>query len=108
MDSLTFYVQVDGDPDAFAERVAAECAALPHVTDAAAVAEEAERGAVEVIHEVTLTLTAAGGAVVAATTLVGQVKELLERLGVRRADVETADGNVRQVIGTPTIEKPAQ
>lgn len=107
-EQLMFYVQVSQDPAEFAERLAAQVAAVPGVLNAEADVEEHERGAIEVLNEVTLTVTAAGGVVAATGALVTQVQELLVKLKARRAEVETSDGEVRQLEVVPMNENPPQ
>jgi hypothetical protein len=106
-DQLTFYLEVEDDPADFARRVAKEVSDLPDVAGADAEAEDLRRGPVEMLHEVTLTVTAAGGTVTATSLLVTQVQELLSKLKVRRAEVETSDGQVRQLVGAPHNEDPS-
>src|SRR3954452_24984353 len=103
-DQLTFYLEVDDDPADFARRLAKEVSDLPDVARADAEVEDLRRGPIEMLHEVTLTVTAAGGMVTATGLLVTQVQELLSKLNVRRAEVETSDGQVRQLVGAPNYE----
>jgi len=105
-EQLTFYIQVEADPQEFASRLAEAVSGLPDVVRADAQAEEPMRGAVEALNEVTLTVIAAGGLVSATGTLVTQVRELLAKLNVRRADVETSDGHVQSLVAVPTSENP--
>jgi hypothetical protein len=107
-EQLTFHVQVDGDPEEFARRLAEAVSGLPDVVRADAEADEPVRGAIEALQDVTLTVTSVGGLVSATGILVTQVQELLSKFKVRRAEVETSDGHVRQLVGVPTNENPPQ
>jgi hypothetical protein len=104
---VVFYLEVAGDPEEIAARLRAEIAALDEVEAVEAQAEEPERGALETINSVTVTVTALGGAVGATTLLIDHVQRLLTRFGVQSAQVETDEG-MRQLDGEPTNEKPAQ
>lgn len=101
------YLQVDGDSEDSAARIAEQVSQLEDVEAVDVRVEEAERGGVELLNEVTLTITALGGAASAATILAASLKKLLAELGVRAAWLETDDG-MDQLVGNPRNEKPAQ
>ena len=106
---LTFYVELDTDDEAQAQELAAAVRNLEAVAAVDAHVEEPERGALEIIQSITLTVTALGGAVTATCALVNQVQQLLARFGVKSAHVETAEG-LRELSlgGEPRNENPAQ
>jgi hypothetical protein len=108
-EQLTLYVKIEGNAEAQAEQLAAAIRGLESVTEAVAQAEEPVRSGLEIIQEITVTVTALGGAVGATNVLVDQIKELLDKFRVKSAQVETKDG-LRQlpVGGAPRNEKPAQ
>ena len=108
-EQLTVFVQLPGDVSVDPERLADEIRALESVTDVVAREEEPTRTGLEVIQEVTLTITALGGAVAATGVLIDQIRAVLAKIGAKRAQVETADGlSEISVGGAPSSENPAQ
>lgn len=69
---LVVYLQTEGDVSTIADEVRAAAAELAGV-DANVDVEDVERSPVEALQSITLTLTAAGGAVGATTLLLGNV-----------------------------------
>jgi hypothetical protein len=93
-ETLTIYLEADGDVAAIADQLRA-AAELPGVDAADLEVEDVERSTVEVIQSITLTLTAAGGAVGATTLLLGEVTKLIKNVkGIRAAWRDTEDGPV--------------
>jgi hypothetical protein len=108
-EQLTLYVKLQGDAEHQAEQLAAAIRELESVGEVVALPEEPVRSGLEVIQEVTVTVTALGGAVGATTVLIGQIQSLLAKFRVKSAQVET-EGALRQlpVGGAPRNENPAQ
>ena len=106
-EQFTLYLQLDGEGEA--ERIAAAIRELESVGAVEAQTEEPVRGGLEIVQEVTLTITAVGGAVSAVNVLVEQVQKLLARFRVRSAQVETGgELDDLPVGGAPRNENPAQ
>jgi hypothetical protein len=107
-EQFTLYLKMDGG-EGEADRLAAAIRELESVGDVDAQEEEPVRSGVEIIQEVTLTVTALGGAVGAVNLLVEQIQKLLDKFRVRSAQVE-ADGELSElpVGGAPRNENPAQ
>jgi hypothetical protein len=108
-EQLTLYVKVEGDAEDQADQLAAAIRGLESVTEVAAQAEEPVRSGLEIIQEITVTVTAFGGAVGATNVLVDQIQKLLAKFRVKSAQVET-ERELRQlpVGGAPRNENPAQ
>jgi hypothetical protein len=108
-EQLTLYVKIEGDAADQAAELAAAIRGLESVTDVVAHPEEPVRSGLEIIQEITVTVTALGGAVGAANVLVDQIQGLLAKFRVKSAQVETETG-LRQlpVDGAPRNENPAQ
>jgi hypothetical protein len=106
---LTLYVAFPGDADDRTDEVVEAIRGLASVVDVEAHREDAERGALEVVQSVTLTVTAMGGAVAATNVFVEQVQRLLARFGARSAQVDAGDGlRELSVSEAPRNENPAQ
>ena len=108
---VTVFLEFDGEvADEEIEDLIGRVRALDAVGDGDAQIEEPERSGVEVIRDVTLTLTAVGGAFGAANMLLQQLKELLATVrGFRSAQVRTPEGDTELAAGgTPRNENPAQ
>lgn len=108
-EQLTLYVQVVGDAADQAEQLAAAIRELESVTDVDARPEEPVRSGLEIIQEVTVTVSALGGAVGAVNLLVDQIQKLLAKFHVKSAQVETNDGVRELSVGSaPRNENAAQ
>jgi hypothetical protein len=108
-EQLTLYVTVEGDAESEADELAAAIRGLETVETVDAQREEPVRSGVEVIQEITLTVTALGGAVSATTLLVDQIQSLLGKFRVKDAQVETELGVRELSVGdAPRNENPAQ
>jgi hypothetical protein len=94
-ETVTIYLETEGDAEDLAARLRAAAAELPGVAAADVDVEDVERSAAEVLQSVTLTLTAAGGVVGAANLLLGDLTKLIKTVkGVRAAWRDTEDGPV--------------
>jgi hypothetical protein len=94
-ETLTVYLQPDGDVETIADQLRAAASELPGVDTADVDVEDVERSAVETLQSITLTLTAAGGVVGATSLLLGNVTKLLKTVkGIRAAWRDTEDGPV--------------
>ena len=94
-ETLTVYLEADGDVDTIADQFRAAVAELPGVDAADVAVEDVERSTVEVLQSITLTLTAAGGAAGATNLLLGDLTKLIKTVkGIRAAWRDTEDGPV--------------
>ncbi len=96
-ETLVVYLEIerDADADTVAEQVRAAVAGLPEVGAADVEVEDVERSAADVAQTITVTLTAATGAVGAANVLLLGVTALIRSAkGVRAAWRGTDDGPV--------------
>lgn len=94
-ETLTVYLQAEGDVHTIADQLRAAVAELPGVDAANVDVEDVERSTVEVLQSITLTLTAAGGVVGATNLLLGELTELIKTVkGIRAAWRDTEDGPV--------------
>ena len=108
-EQFTLYLKMDGTDEDTARRLEAAVRELDSVGDVAAEQEEPVRSGVEVIQEITLTVTALGGAVGATNALIDQIRELLGKFRTKSAQVESG-GSLRElpIGGAPRNENPAQ
>lgn len=94
-ETLTVFLEASGDANALADRLRAAVTDLEGVDAVDVEVEDDERSNVELLQSITLTLTAAGGAVGATNILLGQVAKLIKTAkGVRAAWRDTEDGPV--------------
>jgi hypothetical protein len=113
-EQLTLYVAIAGDSKQEtkqrAEELAAAIRGLDSVADAKAMVEGKVRGpAADLLNEITVFVTSAGGLVGATTVLLGQVQELLRKFPVRSAQMDTPEGRRELPVGgEPRNENPAQ
>jgi cell division protein FtsX len=92
-ETLTIYLQVEGDSDDIVDRIRQDASEIPGVDQVDLEVEDVERSTVEILQQITLTLSMAGGAVGAASLLLTQVKALIESTkGVRAAWRDTDEG----------------
>jgi hypothetical protein len=94
-ETLTVYLQVEGDVEIIADQLRAAAAELPGVDTASVDIEDVERSTVDVLQSITLTLTAAGGVVGATNLLLGDLTKLINTVkGIRAVWRDTKDGPV--------------
>jgi hypothetical protein len=94
-ETLTVYLQPDGDADTIADRLRAAADGLPGVAAVNIVVEDVERSTAQVFESITITLTAVGGVVGTANLLLAGVTELIKNVrGIREAWRDTEDGPV--------------
>ncbi|MDT3439456.1 MULTISPECIES: hypothetical protein [unclassified Pseudofrankia] len=94
-ETLTIYLQAEGDADLIADQLRAAAAELPGAGAASVEIDDVERSTVDVLQSITLTLTAAGGVVGATNLLIGQLTDLIKSVkGIRAAWRDTEDGPV--------------
>jgi len=94
-ETLTVYLQTEGDASAVADRFRAAAVELPEVETADVEVEDVERSVADVFETITVTLTAAGGVVGAGNLLLGSVTDLIKTInGIRAAWRDAEDGPV--------------
>jgi hypothetical protein len=94
-ETLTVYLQAEGDVNTIADQLRTAAAELPGVDAADVDVEDVERSTVEVLQSITLTLTAAGGVVGATNLLLSDLTKLIKTVkGIRTAWRDTEDGPV--------------
>src|ERR1044071_9100897 len=95
-EQITLYLRMDGTDEDAARGLAAAVRELDSVEEVVAQEEEPVRGGVEIIQEITLTVTALGGAVGATNALIDQIRELLGKFRTKSAQVESG-GSLREL-----------
>jgi hypothetical protein len=102
-ETLTVYLQTEGDIDTIADQLRAAAAELSGVDAANVEVEDVERSTVDVLQSITLTLTAAGGVVGATNLLLGDLTKLIKTVkGISAAWRDTEDGPVPIEVGDAT------
>lgn len=105
-ETLTVYLEADGDVIGIADQLRAAAAELPGVDAADLEVEDVERAPVETLQTITLTLTAVGGAVGATNLLLGELTKLVKAVkGIRAAWRDSENGPIQIDVSDATETK---